>query len=140
METSLSPQTPAGWYADPLQRAEFRWWAGPGWTYRVAVGGQIYTDSSDMSSVVAPTGWVSMGTDPERPPRGLTPSPPPSPNVVRGAPRELTQVTMSAGTAFKIGFFGAFGWLGANLILAAIGLLLVVVFGTCMLAAFRPSG
>jgi len=47
---------------------------------------------------------------------------------------------MSAGTAFKIGFFGAFGWLGANLILAAIGLLLVVVFGTCMLAAFRPSG
>ncbi|MBA2281704.1 MAG: DUF2510 domain-containing protein, partial [Acidimicrobiia bacterium] len=35
--------TPAGWYQDPLETAELRWFDGAAWTEHVATGGRSYT-------------------------------------------------------------------------------------------------
>jgi hypothetical protein len=35
---------PAGWYADPSQRYELRYWDGAAWSEHVARGGQQFTD------------------------------------------------------------------------------------------------
>lgn len=39
-----SPSVPAGWYSDPANRYELRYWDGSAWTEHVSRGGQQYTD------------------------------------------------------------------------------------------------
>lgn len=51
-------------------------------------------------------------------------------------PRPIVQITVSAGTAFKIGFFGVIGGVLAS---AIFWVVLIVFFGSC-LAALRPAG
>ena len=46
-------------------------------------------------------------------------------------------VTVSAGTAFKIGFFAFFGWLVASFALAIPLLLLTALFATCIAAGIH---
>ena len=54
-------------------------------------------------------------------------------------PRPIVQVTLSAGTAFKIGFFGAIGAAVAGLILSAVfWILLLLIFGS-FIASFIPT-
>lgn len=36
--------TPAGWYADPDGRFEYRWWDGVGWTSTVSTAGEVQQD------------------------------------------------------------------------------------------------
>jgi len=49
--------------------------------------------------------------------------------------RAIVQVSVSAGTAFKIGFFGA---IGAVVVSSLFWIVLLVFFGSC-LAAVRPT-
>lgn len=42
--TSSGPAVPAGWYADPSNRFELRYWNGTEWTEHVARSGQQFTD------------------------------------------------------------------------------------------------
>jgi uncharacterized membrane protein len=52
-----------------------------------------------------------------------------------------TQVTVSAGTAFKIGFFGIMGAWAASLIPAVIiWILVAVVFASCIASLSRSGG
>ena len=90
-----------------------------------------------MSRVGGPSGLVNMGTNPELgPPSAARPFQPLSTaQMSMGA--QPAEVTVSAGTAFKLGFFGAFGWLGANILIGLIALIGVFAFGSCMLAAFH---
>jgi Protein of unknown function (DUF2510) len=39
-----TPAVPAGWYADPANRYELRYWDGSAWTEHVSRAGQQYTD------------------------------------------------------------------------------------------------
>lgn len=39
-----APAVPAGWYADPANRFELRYWDGSTWTEHVSRAGQQYTD------------------------------------------------------------------------------------------------
>jgi len=39
-----TPSVPAGWYADPANRYELRYWDGSAWTEHVSRAGQQYTD------------------------------------------------------------------------------------------------
>ena len=39
-----APSVPAGWYADPANRFELRYWDGSTWTEHVSRAGQQYTD------------------------------------------------------------------------------------------------
>ena len=39
-----TPSVPAGWYADPANRYELRYWDGTAWTEHVSRAGQQYTD------------------------------------------------------------------------------------------------
>ena len=41
---SVTPQTPAGWYPDPMHRFEQRHWNGVAWTEHVSTGGTASTD------------------------------------------------------------------------------------------------
>lgn len=43
-EQAAAPVAPAGWYADPAGRFEFRWWDGAAWTPTVARHGQPQFD------------------------------------------------------------------------------------------------
>jgi hypothetical protein len=49
--------------------------------------------------------------------------------------RPIVQATVSAGTAFKIGFFGA---IGALVVSSLFWIVLLVFFGSC-LTALRPT-
>jgi Protein of unknown function (DUF2510) len=40
----VTPSVPAGWYADPANRYELRYWDGSAWTEHVSRAGQQYTD------------------------------------------------------------------------------------------------
>lgn len=54
-------------------------------------------------------------------------------------PRQIVQVTLSAGTAFKIGFFGAIGAAVAGFIVSAIfWIVLLLLFGS-LIASFHPT-
>lgn len=62
------------------------------------------------------------------------------PNPWLGPP-PTTQVTVSAGTAFKIGFFGILGAWAASLIPAiVIWILIAVVFASCLASLGRSGG
>jgi hypothetical protein len=41
---STTAAAPAGWYADPANRFELRYWDGDKWTEYVSRGGQQFTD------------------------------------------------------------------------------------------------
>lgn len=43
-QPAVTPQVPAGWYADPAGRFELRYWDGGSWTEHVSRAGQQYTD------------------------------------------------------------------------------------------------
>lgn len=46
-------------------------------------------------------------------------------------PRQIVQVTLSAGTAFKIGFFGAIGAMIAGVIASSIfWIVAIIIFGS----------
>ena len=84
-----------------------------------------------------PNPHVSAGgaiTPPPPPPPPIAPPPPPAPPVYTEPARPIVEITVSAGTAFKIGFYGAIGWVIAT---AVFWILLIVIFGSC-LAAARP--
>lgn len=40
----VTPLPPQGWYPDPTQRFEHRWWDGQRWTPTVAITSQTYSD------------------------------------------------------------------------------------------------
>lgn len=41
---TTAPAVPAGWYADPSNRFELRYWSGIEWTEHVSRSGQQFTD------------------------------------------------------------------------------------------------
>ena len=44
-----------GWYADPFQRAQTRWWSGAAWTEHVGTNGQAFIDPpGDESHAMVP--------------------------------------------------------------------------------------
>ncbi|HKC19648.1 MAG TPA: hypothetical protein VKE27_08440 [Candidatus Dormibacteraeota bacterium] len=89
--------------------------------------------------------WVLYVPQPTRAPQASV-APPPSlqqaafqPNP--WIPPPTTQVTVSAGTAFKIGFFGIMGAWAASLIPAVIiWILVAVVFASCIASLSRSGG
>jgi hypothetical protein len=54
-------------------------------------------------------------------------------------PRQIVQVTVSAGTAFKIGCYGAIGAAVAGLLIGAIFWIVVLVLFGSLLASFHPT-
>lgn len=48
-----------------------------------------------------------------------------------------TEMTISNGTAFKVGFYGAFGALFAGLLISAVGWILFVVFVVLLLGSMH---
>lgn len=136
-----SPTHPAGWYPDPAGHGEFRWWTGTQWTYRIASGGQIYAEpTGDLSRLGLPQSSPIAG-DGQTAPRGMRPAAAaPSGASLIGVPRsEVVDVHLSAGAAFKAGFFAFWGWLTASLILAIAGLVLFAIFAACAAAGARSA-
>src|SRR5205823_3703567 len=61
------PMVPAGWYADPAGRHEYRFWDGMNWTVHVSDGGIMATAATVPTAVVAaPTGVVAAPTGARR--------------------------------------------------------------------------
>jgi hypothetical protein len=56
---------PPGWYTDPFQRAETRWWSGSAWTEHVGTNGQSFVD---------PPGEASHSTVPQAPAPAMAPA------------------------------------------------------------------
>lgn len=54
---SVPSPVPAGWYADPWRRAEWRWWDGLAWTPAVAAQGRTWWDAPVWGLQVPTTGW-----------------------------------------------------------------------------------
>lgn len=136
-----SPTSIQGWYPDPTGNGEFRWWTGVQWTYRIASGGQIYMEpASDLSRVGPPQSGPIAG-DGQIAPRGTrSAAPPPSgARVIVGPRGDVIEVQLSAGAAFKAGFFAFWGWLTASLMLAMVALVLAVLFGACAAASVRSA-
>ena len=91
--------------------------------------------------LTALVGWAEMAVcatrcDAQERDRGSGPSPTSSPPSFSPAiphfDRDARMVTVSAGTAFKIGFFAFFGGLVASFALVIPLLLLAAVFASCI--------
>jgi len=65
---------PAGWYADPAGRHEYRYWDGTYWTAGVADGGITATDPLEAPPL--PTQQAAAFTPAPQPAAGLTPAQP----------------------------------------------------------------
>lgn len=131
----------AGWYPDPTGHGEFRWWTGAQWTYRIASGGQIYAEpAGDLSHLGLPQS-SPIAADGQIAPRGMRPaSAAPTGASLMAAPRSaVLDVQLSAGAAFKAGFFAFWGWFAASVILAVVGLVLFAIFAACAAASLRST-
>ena len=136
-----NPTAAAGWYPDPIGHGEFRWWTGTQWTYRIASGGQIYAEpAGDLSRLALPESSPIAG-DGQIAPRGMrSASAAPAGASQMAAPRsEVLDVQLSAGAAFKAGFFAFWGWLTASLILFLILLALLIPLSICAAGSVRSS-
>jgi protease PrsW len=58
----VPPPTPPGWYPDPWQVAQFRWWDGRAWSANIA-----YRHGFDPQAVQAPSPAVGGATSPRLP-------------------------------------------------------------------------
>src|SRR5215472_17588924 len=76
------PMVPAGWYADPAGRHEYRYWDGTYWTAGVADGGITATDPLEapprpaQQAAFTPTPQPTTGFTPAQPAAGFTPAQP----------------------------------------------------------------
>lgn len=92
---------PAGWYADPAHRHEYRYWDGANWTALVSDGGVTASDSLESPPTPAPAG-------PPLPPQGLAERPSPAtPASLRRRRRVMWIALATAVAAFVI--IGGFG-------------------------------
>src|SRR5215470_18693073 len=90
------PMVPAGWYADPAGRHEYRYWDGTYWTAGVADGGIPATDPleapplpTQQAAAFTPTPQPATGFSPVQPAKaaGVPPLPAgPGPMAPPGAP------------------------------------------------------
>lgn len=58
------PDAPAGWYEDPLARADHRYWDGRRWTEHVSRGGQVAADPLESAADVSAPDRSDPGDDP----------------------------------------------------------------------------
>jgi len=78
------PMVPAGWYADPAGRHEYRYWDGTYWTAGVADGGITATDPLQapprpaQQAAFTPTPQPTAGFTPGQPAAAATPTPQPA--------------------------------------------------------------
>src|SRR6516165_7213418 len=76
------PMVPAGWYADPAGRHEYRYWDGTYWTAGVANGGITATDPLEapprpaQQAAFTPTPQPTAGFAPAQPAAGFSPAQP----------------------------------------------------------------
>lgn len=62
MADNETPQPPAGWYPDPTQPGQQRYWDGTQWTEHTAPGGEAGT-SEPAATGSGDAGWGSTGWD-----------------------------------------------------------------------------
>lgn len=114
--------TAPGWYADPLARAELRWYDGAGWGEHVRSGSTTGSDPLD------PEG-VPLALDPAWDPEPLLPTgPAPGPAHPRGSGRGTTLALIAVVVVFVL-----LGMIG-------IGALLVMVRNTGTLTTSDIEG
>ena len=96
-------------------RDRTHWWDGSKWR---------------SARETPPNPHVRAGGDITPPPLpvGRPSPPPPAPDNTEPA-RPIMEITVSAGTAFKIGFFGAIGFV---VVIAVLWLFLIVTFGSLL--------
>jgi hypothetical protein len=51
---AIPPMVPAGWYADPAGRHQYRYWNGSGWTAEVSDGGVMTSEPPELVSPPVP--------------------------------------------------------------------------------------
>lgn len=138
------PASQQGWYPDPAGRAEYRWWTGAEWTYRIASGGQLFAEATgDLSAFPPPLASGVPGSNPQAAPRSTRAVvAQPSGAARLSTINDVVEVVLSPGAAFRAGFFAFYGWLAASLITAVVMFFVFVVlaalFGACAAAARHP--
>lgn len=105
--TVSAPTAQAGWYPDPMGRYEYRYHNGLVWTADVSVGGTRFVDpAGSPSTPPVPGSQQAMFGMGQRPKRGM------------------------AVAAFVIGLLSLlFGWVPLVAVLAAVGIVIALVFG-----------
>src|SRR5262252_6702149 len=86
------PMVPAGWYADPAGRHEYRYWDGTYWTAGEADGGMTATDPleappppTQQATAFAPTPPLAVDCSPAQP-IGFSPTPLPAAGFIAAEP------------------------------------------------------
>jgi Protein of unknown function (DUF2510)/Fibronectin type III domain len=99
---AIPPMVPAGWYADPAGRHQYRYWNGSGWTAEVSDGGVMTTEPPELVSPPVPQRpaepWSALGL--------AAPAAPAAPAVVRRRHRWAIPVVVIA-TAAALGLIAA---------------------------------
>lgn len=114
--------TPAGWYEDPEQPGQQRYWDGSSWTEHRAPGAQVAPNPPPAPEAgAAPTPPPTATTPPTPPPPTGAPVPPPP-----GAPVPAPPV---AGKSRK-GLWIALGVIGGLFALSIVAILAVTLLGT----------
>ena len=123
-------QTPAGWYVDPIGRAEWRYFDGHTWTSNVASQGRAWLDplpaappaaSAAATRDLAPPAPRDLAPPTPAAPRDLTP---PTPTVP--TPAGLTATTAGSSAAFRPGVLQTrAGKITAALVTGVVGLALL---------------
>jgi hypothetical protein len=119
--TTITP-TPAGWYADPTRRHEYRYWDSEDWTEDVSDRG---ITSTDPVALAPPVPVVSTPVSPAPIPAPVGAAPPPTPVPVPSPPpgAETREIAVPDGRRFYTGqmlfllgsfcyvLIGTVGWL-----------------------------
>ena len=107
----------AGWFADPMQRHQLRYWSGQEWTEHVSDNGQVSVDAlgSSTASQYQPQGQYQPQAQypqaqyPQAQPQGW----PPTPAVAPATPAAGSQVGLvTLGGAALAGIGAAVDWMG----------------------------
>ena len=101
----------AGWFADPMQRHQLRYWSGQEWTEHVSDNGQVSVDAlgSSTASQYQPQAQYPQAQYPQAQPQGW----PPTPAVAPATPAAGSQVGLvTLGGAALAGIGAAVDWMG----------------------------
>ncbi len=109
-----------GWYPDPLQRFELRYYNGSTWTADVSANGERFVDPSGL----APTPQASATAAGP----GYHQHPPTRPNPAATASMVLGIIAIGVG------------WIPFIVVLGVIGAILAVIFAIAGLRQSRPDG